>query len=118
MSKQKRNLIAFATLILLIAIGGLLFQRYRASKEPAVYAVIQYRGEVYEKLDLSKDTELCIEDDIVGYNVIRIEDGAVYVSEADCPDQICVQSGALSETGGVIACLPHDLLIYIESEED
>ncbi|MCD8249723.1 MAG: NusG domain II-containing protein [Lachnospiraceae bacterium] len=118
MSKQKRNLIVLATLVLLIAVTELLFQRYRASKEPAVYAVIQYRGEVYEKLDLSKDTELRIEDDIVGYNVIRVQDGGVCVTEADCPDQICVQSGALSETGGVIACLPHDLLIYIESEEE
>ncbi len=118
MSKQKRNLIALAMLVLLIAVAGLLFQRYRASQEPAVYAVIQYRGEIYEKLDLSKDTELRIEDDIVGYNVIRVQDGEVSVTEADCPDQICVYSGALSETGGVIACLPHDLLIYIESEDN
>ena len=35
-----------------------------------------------------------------------MENGAVRVSESDCPNQDCVHSGAISRAGQSIVCLP------------
>ena len=51
-----------------------------------------------------------------GNNLIVAEPGRIRVEAADCPDQICVQQGWLSEESAFpIVCLPHGLVIQIES---
>ena len=49
-----------------------------------------------------------------GYNVISIRNGSVCVTEADCKNHICVNSGFIDKKGQVIACIPHRLLVTIE----
>ena len=49
-----------------------------------------------------------------GSNTLVIEGGAAYISEADCPDKICVRSGGLSRHGETAACLPHGLLLEVK----
>lgn len=49
-----------------------------------------------------------------GKNVIRVEQGRIRVSDADCPDRVCVDSGWLSDSSAPIVCLPHRLVIRIE----
>ncbi len=117
-SRQTGNLILLVAVVLVVAAAGILIQRHLAVQSPGVYAVVQYQGEIYERLDLSVDTELRIEDELGNYNIVCVQDGQVWVSEANCPDLICVYTYPLNETGGAIACLPHELLVYIESEED
>ncbi|MCD8083078.1 MAG: NusG domain II-containing protein [Clostridiales bacterium] len=118
MSKQKRNTIILIVALLILAGAGFLIQRYLLSRAPHVYAVVQYQGRIYERLDLSKDRELLLTDGEGNYNKIEVKDGQVSVTEANCADLICVYSYPLNEQGGVIACLPHSLVIYIESEEN
>ncbi len=48
-----------------------------------------------------------------GYNVVSVERGRIRVSEADCPDQICVRQGWISNGAAPVACLPHKLVIQI-----
>lgn len=45
------------------------------------------------------------------YNVVTIQDGTICVSEAGCPDQICVRSGTLDSELRPIVCLPNKLVI-------
>ena len=40
------------------------------------------------------------------------------VSDADCPDRLCVRQKAISRKGESIICLPHKLVILIESMEE
>jgi len=51
-----------------------------------------------------------------GSNLVVIKDGKVSVTQADCRDHICVQTGTICCPGQTIACLPHKLLIYIEGK--
>lgn len=45
-------------------------------------------------------------------NLIVIENGDVYVSEADCPDHTCIKTGRLGRSGrSMIVCLPNRLII-------
>lgn len=48
-----------------------------------------------------------------GTNTVLVEKGRVCVSEADCPDQICVHQGWISDSVIPIICLPHRLMIEI-----
>ncbi len=86
----------------------------RTSDDPEVWAVVQAGGRETQRLDLSEDTEFLIGDDEIGYNLVRVENGKIMVAEADCPDGICVYTGAINQPGELIACLPHGLIIYIE----
>ena len=44
-----------------------------------------------------------------GFNVVEVENGKIRVTDADCPDKLCIKQ---SESGTFpIVCLPHRLVI-------
>lgn len=47
---------------------------------------------------------------------IEIRDGAVCVSESDCPDKVCVSSGWTSDPSRPIVCAPAKVLVRIQSD--
>ena len=51
-----------------------------------------------------------------GYNTLVIEDGVAYLTEADCPDKLCVKQGKVSKVGETIVCLPHRIVIEVVGE--
>lgn len=80
---------------------------------------ITSEGEIVAEFDISTARNETIEvTSSSGKNIIKIEDGEIFVSEADCPDQTCVKMGNLG--GGMpIVCLPHRLIIeFIGGEND
>lgn len=111
--KQKRNTFFFiAGLLLLIMISFLLQNLFL--KKRGANVIIEQHGQVIAELKLSENTVYEVEDPNGGRNTITIEDGSVFVSDANCPDRICVQTGKISTTGIPIACLPHGLIITIQ----
>lgn len=74
--------------------------------------VVRVDGEEYARLPLNKDAELLIEG-VGGSNLLVIKDGEAYVSEATCPDLICVHTGAADELKSVV-CLPNRVSVSIE----
>ena len=72
-------------------------------------------GVLLEEIDLSRVDEpysLTLEDES-GRNVLSVERGRVCVSEADCPDQVCVKQGWVSSGAAPIVCLPHKLVVEL-----
>ena len=53
-----------------------------------------------------------------GCNVIVIRDNVCKVTEADCPDGICVRHGGISHKGEAIICLPHRLVVEIAGDAE
>lgn len=49
-----------------------------------------------------------------GSNTVVVESGKIRVSDADCPDKVCVDMGWKSRRGETITCLPHKLVIEIQ----
>lgn len=62
---------------------------------------------------LSVDNTVNITDSVLGSNTVVIKGGTVYVSEADCRDQICVNHAPISKEGEIIVCLPHKVTVEI-----
>ena len=73
-------------------------------------AEVRQDGRVVARLPLNRDTELLIETEEGGWNRIVVSGGAVTVTEANCPDGVCVARGAVCG-GAPVVCLPHRLVI-------
>ena len=115
--KRKRNTVLFLIILFLIIGIGFLIQRYYFGKS-GISAIIEQDGETISELDLSKDTELVLDDGNGGSNTITVKNGKIAVTDANCPDLVCVHTGSISQTGEVIACLPHKLIITISEEKN
>lgn len=49
-----------------------------------------------------------------GYNIVMIKDGTASVAEADCTNQVCVNTAAARRTGETVVCLPHRFYLVIK----
>ncbi|WP_298629165.1 NusG domain II-containing protein [uncultured Senegalimassilia sp.] len=79
-------------------------------------AVIQDADGNTFTMPLSQDDVLTVASS-AGTNVIEVQAGKVRVSEADCPNQDCVDQGWISNAGQQIVCLPHKLMVNITDED-
>lgn len=71
-------------------------------------------GAVLYELPLDRDTAVTVTAHNGGSNTVEVRGGAVRVSHATCPDQVCVRQGAIRTTAAPIVCLPHALVIEIK----
>lgn len=105
--------------ILLLLLGAVAasaaYILLRPGSSPGVRARITRDGAVVEEIDLDQVGEgysFVLEDES-GRNTVRVEQGRICISEADCPDQVCVNQGWISDGTVPIVCLPHKLMIQI-----
>lgn len=87
------------------------------SSPPDMVKVMQ-DGQVTGRYSLLKEQAVSIPWGEENYNLMLISGGQVSVSDADCPDKLCVRQRAIARSGESIICLPHKLVIQIESKED
>ena len=87
------------------------------SSNPAGRAKITSDGEVIFVVDLNVDQEFTVESDHGGSNTITVKDGAIAVTEADCPDHYCMHRG-FCDGGTQIVCLPNRLVISFLDEAE
>ena len=100
--------------LLLIALSVFLLT---SRSEGTVVQIIQ-DGTVLQEIDLSRVREpysFEVEAPDGGVNRIEVEPGRIRVSDADCPDKICMSQGWLSDQSVPIVCLPHRLIIKLRS---
>ena len=115
MKRQLRNdLLLLGGLLLLTAA---VFLGIRLTARGGACAVVEVNGQAVMRLPLDVDAEVPLQTE-GGYNLIRVEDGRVSVAEADCPDKLCVKQGEAHATNQRIVCLPHRLVVRVESAED
>ena len=100
--------------LLAVAVAGMLvIQTF--FREEGAQVVITWNGEVDGTYPLEEDRTFIFEGESGGYNVVTIEDGMVFVSEANCPDQICVNHKPTNQTADPIVCLPNKLVVEVSA---
>ena len=108
---KKNDILLLVAIIVLSALSlALLYIFIGGSGEVVVVTV---DGEEYARLPLDTDTELMIVSER-GTNRLVIKDGKAYISEASCPDKICVKHRRISYSGETIVCLPNGVSVKIE----
>lgn len=63
-------------------------------------------------LQLAEDSETEIVGRL-GTVRVRVRGGAVSVTESECPDHVCLDTGAVSAPGSVIACVPNAVIVRV-----
>lgn len=102
-------MLLIAAVVLLAAalwLGVSLLQREGA------YVLVSVDGEQQGRYPLSGDAEIEIRSK-EHYNLLVIKNGAASVTEADCPDKLCVNMGEIRYNGQSIICLPHKTVVEI-----
>ena len=103
----------FVAAALLIAFSPLLQSHGSSGKysQPLVLK-IRISGELYGTYDLNQNQNQ------YGSNTLSIQNGTVSMTESDCRNQICVQTGPIEAPGQMIVCLPHELIAEITASSD
>lgn len=111
-----RNKIFIAIFAGLAIVSLLIILKVKTAKTDASAAEIVQDGNVIQTVDLSSVSEpydITLRTENGGYNTIHVEQGAIRVSEADCPDRLCVKQGEITNGIYPIVCLPHRLTVRI-----
>lgn len=103
---------------ILLAVGMIGFFAFKGIQRFAVsdgqMLKISVDGKVYGAYSLEDKQEIKIGDT----NVCQIEeDGTVSMTEADCPDHLCVKQGKIKEFGESIVCLPNKVVLEIVTDK-
>lgn len=81
----------------------------------AAEAAVTVDGELYGRFSLGQDRTEIIELPDGSFNVLTIAAGEADMTEASCPDQICVNHSRISKMGESIVCLPNKVVVTIEN---
>ena len=112
--KKLKNDILLVLALLILAGGVWLF--LRLTRQEGAEAIVTVDGVEAARLPLDTDTVRTFETGAFS-NTVVVENGCVYVSEANCPDLICVHQGAVRYDGETIVCLPHKLIVTVTGGE-
>ena len=109
---KKRDIILIAS-ILAVAIA--LFLIVELAKEEGAGVTVKVDGIKIAEYSLNADGTYPLNG---GTNILVIENGKAYLSDANCPDKLCVHQGKISRTGETITCLPNKLTVTVFGAEE
>ena len=116
MDKLKKDIILLSVILLAAFLLWLVPSFFHRDK-PARVRVYQDGNQIAE-YPLAEDLVKAVSYEEEHYNLLLIENGKVSVSDADCPDQLCVRQRSISGNGESIICRPHRLVVQVESGEE
>ena len=111
---NKKLLADLCVILALLLLAGILALALRLGREAGGQAVVRVDGQVTERHPLSVDGVFPLNG---GSNILVIENGEAWLSEADCPDLLCVKMGKIRYSGQTITCLPNRLTVTVEGGE-
>ena len=112
--KHKKDIIIIA-LALLAALALYLVSALTASDAVTTVVATVDGAEVLRRpLVMNADYEIPGKEG--ARNVIRVENGQVYMLEANCRDGLCIQQGRMKNTAKRIVCLPNGVVVSLEGE--
>ncbi len=101
-------------LVLVVIIVAIVLTVVFATTTKANRVEIYINDRLYQSADIATDAEIEILD---GKMVVKIENGQVFVKHSDCKNQICVHQHPIDQSGGMIVCLPHHVVIKLSDSK-
>ena len=90
-----------------------------AASNPDLVLEIRQNGMTTQMLSLEQsDYSQTITSDSGGHNTFTINNGVVEMTDADCGDHTCINTGKIEKAGESIVCLPHRLVLQIVTADD
>jgi hypothetical protein len=114
--KQKNSIFKWGDIaILAVFLAAVALTVYFAAKPAGGVVEIYKNGILRYSYPLSQNRQIELDED--GKNLIVIKDGRVYVEAADCVGQDCVHAQPVSNSGGMIVCLPNKVVIRVVASD-
>lgn len=110
-TKLKKGDVMIVVLCLCTALILFVLPLLRAST-PSAVLVVSYRDGNEQTYSLASDQTLTLQHHGHTLTVV-IKDGAVHVSESDCPDGLC-RAGRISRDGETLVCLPAGIVLTVQ----
>lgn len=110
---RKKDVLLVAVILLTAAVSFFLHEKIGAKEAGCV--TIKVNGVIEGVYSLDKDQEITINN---GTNHLQIKDGKADMTEADCPDHLCVDQKAISRNQESIICLPNKVIVEVDSSEN
>ncbi|MBQ5734655.1 MAG: NusG domain II-containing protein [Lachnospiraceae bacterium] len=98
-----------------LVIAGAMVTGFVRNNTKSPVVIVSVDGKEYGRYRIDKDTQVSIDTEY-GHNVLVIEDGYAYISEADCKDKICKKHAKVNQNREQIICLPHRLVVEVKSQ--
>lgn len=114
-SKIRYDIILIIGLLVITAIIAL---GVRLTEKTGKTVVVSVDGVEKYTFPLDEDLEFKIEGYEGGTNYLVIKDGEAYLTEASCPDLLCVHMGKISSQGQSIICLPNRVVVEIRDDNE
>lgn len=121
---MKRKDFILIGLVLIVVVISFCVNLIMNNKD-SEYIEIYVDNKLYKTYSIDDEDEFRINTKD-GYNIVKIHDSGVEITEASCPDKVCIKSGFISKPSESIVCLPNKVNIKIithnkdkqENEED
>jgi len=113
MKKRRNDLLLLAAVV---ALATLLWLTLRVTRSTGAYVLVSVNGAQIGMYPLDEDLAPRIGDD-TKYNILVIKDGWAQISEASCPDKLCVHQGKVRYDGQSLICLPNKVVVEIVGGE-
>ena len=111
--KTSRWIVLLAALFACAVLGAALVKNAGGGRVARIYQDDRLVREISLD-DVESEYEIMIEC-ATGYNVVALRPGGIRVAAADCHDNTCVKQGWLEGGLTPIVCLPHGLVIRVET---
>lgn len=111
---KKKDILIIA---LALGVAGLLYAVSQISGgAEATTVVVTVDGQEVLRRPLALEDSYEIRQDDGSLNVIAVDDGAVYMQEANCRDGLCIAQGKMRNAAKTIVCLPHKLVVSLTGD--
>lgn len=102
-------------LALVIAVSAVLIFISR-NRENGTVAVVSVDGKEICRLELNSDRYVAF--DTSPEIAVKVENGAVFFTDTECPDKLCEKSGKLTKAGDTAACVPAKAVVTVLGESE
>lgn len=114
MKNKRKNDLVLILLMLVIGVLGVAVIIY-IQREDTISgeALVTIDGKEYGRFPLDEDRVEHIQVSESSYNILEIRDGHADITDASCPDSVCVNHWKVSKKNQSIICLPNKLVVTI-----
>lgn len=111
--KKKDFILIFIVLLVIATTFGI---NYFVNTKSGENIEIYVDNKLYKTYSIDDDEEIKIKSE-EGYNIVKIHDHGVEITEASCTDKVCVHSGFITKPSESIVCLPNKVHIKIKTHD-
>lgn len=108
----------YIVIVMIIIVAVLFVVLFYDNNTNEKIAIISQNDIVLDRIELDKISERYV----ITYSgkypgIIEVNNGKIRFLHADCPDQVCVNTGWIDKPGQIAVCLPAGVIIKIEGAQ-